>query len=216
MRLWKGKGGWKIWRKVLVLSGLAMMVGFAISYSNFVRTVHFAVPSSPTEKADGIVVLTGDAHRIAEGVKRLQSNQARRMLISGVGAHTSRQDLAGIAGQSVLSPTCCIDLDREALNTKGNAIHAARWARTNGFRSLIIVTSDYHMPRSLYLMRQRMPEVEIVPVPVRSHEMDMNSVFLRAFSPQVIREYMKYVAVTLGVEPSASIVVSTLSGKTSI
>lgn len=207
---------WPMMRGAIAIACFVLLVGVTINYVSFVKNVHLAKPSELVEKADGIVVLTGDANRISEGIKILEEKQARRLLISGVGEHTSREDLANVIGHESLTRDCCIDLDRKALDTEGNAFHAAQWARLNGFEKLIIVTSDYHMPRSLYLMRERMPEIELVPVAVESHGLSNRSVFARAFSPLVMREYAKYVVATLGIESPAKIVVSALSGKVAI
>ena len=56
----------------------------------------------------------------------------------------------------------------QAGDTVGNAEETADWIRAEGYQSLLLVTSDYHMARSLVEFRRRLPGVEIVPHPVSS------------------------------------------------
>ena len=122
-------------------------------------------------QADGVVVFTGEPRRILTGVQVLSGGHARRMLITGTelsaGTDTAevmakvRRDYSGWVG-------CCIDLDPEAQNTFENARDAMLWARDHGFSSLILVTSDYHMPRALLELRSALPAVRIIPHPLRT------------------------------------------------
>ena len=99
--------------------------------------------------ADGIVVLTGGDFRILEGARLLQEGRATRMLISGVDAKTSRDDLLKLSGLPPTTFNCCVDLGYFAQNTVGNAEETRAWAQSRKLGRLIVVTSSYHMPRSL-------------------------------------------------------------------
>lgn len=133
------------------------------------------IPSGNAELADGIVVLTGDEDRISEAVRLLAEGKAKRLLISGVNKSTRAPEIITLNAASWKEARlfrCCVDLDREALNTEANALQTTTWARQNGFRSLIVVTSTYHMPRSLIELRQSMPDVSLLPFPVKSPRLD--------------------------------------------
>ena len=108
-------------------------------------------------------MLTGGPDRIAEGLTLLTTGYGDRILITGVHGRTSREDLERSHGIDPQLAACCIDLDWQALNTRGNAQEAARWARQNRYRNLILVTSSWHMPRATEEMRLAMPEARIVP-----------------------------------------------------
>ena len=115
-------------------------------------------------QADGVVVFTGEPQRILTGVKVLSAGHARRMLITGteLSAGTDTAEvMAEVRREYSYWASCCIDLDPEAQNTFENARDAKRWARSHEFSSLILVTTDYHMPRALLELRSALPDVRI-------------------------------------------------------
>jgi uncharacterized SAM-binding protein YcdF (DUF218 family) len=124
---------------------------------------------SPLDRvADGIVALTGGASRISDAVELLASGRGRRLLITGVGPTTNTAELMRLAPDHRRWFGCCIDLDYTAANTVGNAVETRRWVRERGFRSLVVVTSDYHMPRAMLEISHRLPDVTLIPFPVVS------------------------------------------------
>jgi uncharacterized SAM-binding protein YcdF (DUF218 family) len=120
--------------------------------------------------ADGIVALTGGHARIDEAVRLLSSGKAKRMLITGVNPATTSEQLSRLVPSGGELFKCCIDLGREAEDTIGNAIETRDWTELHGFKSLIVVTSSYHMPRTLLELRRVLPTVEITP-----HAVEPNS-----------------------------------------
>lgn len=146
-----------------LVSGLTIaLLLLAGGFLGFVATLPQA-ETLPPSRAQGIVVLTGGPDRIAEGLNLLSTGYGDRILITGVHGRTSREDLERSHGIDPRWTACCIDLDWQALNTRGNAQEAARWARQNGYRDLILVTSSWHMPRATEEMRAAMPEARITP-----------------------------------------------------
>ena len=114
----------------------------------FVNKVMALKPSDEV-MADGIVVLTGGADRINAAIALLQRGQAKRLLITGVHPEIVPADLSGVTIGTRTLFECCVDLGREARNTRGNAIEAAKWANAHNYHRLIIVTANYHTPRAL-------------------------------------------------------------------
>ena len=108
--------------------------------------------------ADGIVVLTGGASRIADAIELLAAGRGKRLLISGVHRTTTTAEIARINPRYEGLVACCVDLDHSAINTVGNAIETRRWVHERGFTSLIVVTSAYHMPRTMAELERQMPE----------------------------------------------------------
>ena len=125
-------------------------------------------PADTTPAADGIVALTGGEARIDEALRLLADHRAKRMLISGVNPHTTRSALEHLTPEYAGQFECCIDIGRWAQDTIGNADEARVWAHQRGFTSLIVVTSGYHMARSLAELGRVMPSVALIPHPVLS------------------------------------------------
>ncbi|SLN26451.1 YdcF family protein [Oceanibacterium hippocampi] len=117
---------------------------------------------------DGIVVLTGTRDRLVAGFDLLRQGLGRRLLISGVNPATTKAILGQATGQDEQLLDCCVDLGRIALHTRGNATEAILWAESHGFHSLIVVTTGYHMPRSMLEFRARMPALSLTPFATRS------------------------------------------------
>lgn len=152
---------WRVTFAVAAFAALAAVAGFVIF------ALHVANAEIPLrEKADGIVVLTGGASRVTDGLDLLAAGQGRRLLISGVHPSNSLEVISRMTPEHRRLVECCVDLDRAALNTFGNALGASNWAKARGFNSLIVVTSNYHMPRAIVEFAHRMPDVALLPYPV--------------------------------------------------
>ena len=159
-----------------------------------------AIPASvrnADRPVDAIVVLTGGGVRLSEGFALLDKGLAKKMLISGVadGVDMSAllQTLNGgpMPTQAVLD--CCVTLGYDARSTEGNARESYRWLTGNGFKSVRLVTANYHMNRSLLEFRRVMPDIELVPHPVFPPEVQEPYWFLRPGTLYLLgNEYHKY------------------------
>jgi len=149
--------------------------------------------SGVPQAAHGIVALTGGKDRIGEAVKLLAKGQAQRLLITGVNPSTKASELKGmVPGGDEFFP-CCVDLDHAALDTSGNATETRDWAAKHGFNSLIVVTSAYHMPRTLVEFSRVMPDVHLVPHAVISRNFHIENWWAHAGTVRIlISEYVKY------------------------
>ncbi|MBS7543743.1 YdcF family protein [Ancylobacter oerskovii] len=177
-----------------------MVLAFLAGFAAFLFCI--LGPSDRTGRtADGIVVLTGGADRVAEAANLLAEQRGRRLLITGVHPETTLVEIGRTVpvAQTVLD--CCAELGRSALNTRGNAIETAEWAHRLGFRSLIVVTSGWHMPRALVEMGRAMPEIELLPYPVAGVARPGFSGVL-ASGRLLLLEYVKYLAAYVGIRPS--------------
>ena len=144
-------------------------------------------------KADGIVVLTGAASRIPDAIELLASERGKRLLISGVHRATSAREIARLTPLYSKFFSCCIDLDRSALNTFGNAIEAKRWAREHNFNSLIVVTSNWHMPRAMAEFAHQLPDVTLISYPVISPRVKDEPWWSNLDTARLLfAEYLKY------------------------
>lgn len=143
-------------RRVIAVIGLAWAIGFVLF------AVLLPAPAD-AEKTDAIVVLTGAPGRIPRGLAMLQAGRAERMLISGVDRSVRPAELALAQNAPVALFACCIDLGREAVDTRSNGAETAHWLAAHKYRSVRLVTSDWHMRRARFeLERSLGPGIVIV------------------------------------------------------
>ena len=143
--------------------------------------------------ADGIVVLTGAAARIPDAIELLATDHGKRLLITGVHRATSASEIARLTPLYSKYFTCCVDLDRSALNTFGNALEAKRWARQHNFNSLIVVTSNWHMPRAMAELSHQLPDVALITYPVISEKVKTEPWWSNTDTARLLfAEYLKY------------------------
>ncbi|MGF1648991.1 MAG: YdcF family protein [Hyphomicrobiaceae bacterium] len=149
------------------VTGAVMLAG-ALGLTAFLLFAAYVTrPLDPeTVVADAIVVLTGGGGRIQTGATLLAEGRGQRLLISGVNRQTTSGDIVRLTGLPAAKFACCVDLGYSARNTVGNAEETAQWARASGYRSLIVVTAAYHMPRSMAELYRRMPDIELYPYPI--------------------------------------------------
>jgi uncharacterized SAM-binding protein YcdF (DUF218 family) len=165
-------------RKVLGNWGLAKFFAFFIllffaallgGFLKFVSMVSAPVLPSPVPQADGIVVWTGrGGGRLEAATQLLQDGHGERLLISGVNAQNSREDIRDLLGLSEELDSCCVDLDYAAEDTIGNARETAAWSKALGYEHILLVTSAYHMPRAKVEIRGAVGPIRITPYPVKS------------------------------------------------
>jgi uncharacterized SAM-binding protein YcdF (DUF218 family) len=154
------------------------------------------VPSSEitlTGSTDGIVVLTGDSARISEAIELLANRHGQRLLISGANRGTTAAEISRLNPDFTRWIQCCVDFDR-SLNTLGNAIETRRWAQRRRFRSLTVVTSDYHMPRAMAEIAHQLPDTRLVAFPVMSERLRAEHWWASGPAMRLLlTEYMKYI-----------------------
>jgi uncharacterized SAM-binding protein YcdF (DUF218 family) len=218
-----GSGAWQrgAWRRRTVqFMAAAPLAAFAALVGGFLWFAFgIAREERPLDRtADGIVVLTGGASRIADAVELLASGRGRRLLISGVGATTNTAELMRLAPDHHQHWFgCCIDLGYSAANTVGNAVETHRWVRERGFRSLVVVTSGYHMPRAMLEISHRLPDVALIPFPVVSGQIRAEPWWRHPGTAKLLAlEYLKYLAaaVRIRLEPAIDVTEFAYRGRT--
>jgi uncharacterized SAM-binding protein YcdF (DUF218 family) len=183
------------WLRATVVAMLAIVfVAATIGFVGFLSQLRGA-ETKPSRHADGIVVLTGGSSRVSDAMELLADGYGKRLLISGVHRTNAASDISRSLpdNQSLLG--CCVDLDRSAVNTRSNAAETRRWAHERGFKSLIVVTSNYHMPRAIVELSHAMPDIALIPYAVvgdkwRDEPWWTSGATLRL----LLSEYVKYVA----------------------
>ena len=178
-----------------IVTGLigAGVLAFGIGFAHFAAMIE-TVETQPVRHAEGIVALTGGAERVPDAVTLLLHGHADHLLITGVNPATTREDLAHRIPDARGVVECCVDLGYRTANTAGNARETADWARSRGIRSLIVVTSNYHMPRALAEIAYELPRVDLQAFPVVSERAGTGTWWTDGQRVRlVLGEYMKYV-----------------------
>jgi len=179
--------------RLLVVIGIIVLI-WGVGLFAFADRVRGLTPAEDPAAADAIVALTGpSAERVNAAVRLLEQGKGQRVLISGVNREVRRRELRELTPGSSRLFNCCVDLGFEAEDTVGNAQEIAAWVRAKGYDSLIVVTSDYHMPRSLVEIRGALPGVRLTPYAVSTPSLD-NDRWWRATvtARRMTLEYMKY------------------------
>ena len=166
----------------------------------------------PTEEvkldrnADGIVVLTGGASRIVDAIELLAVKRGQRLLISGANRSTNATEISRLHPE--FEGSCAAaSISTGRCNTLGNAIETRRWAEQRDIRSLIVVTSDYHMPRAMAEIAHQLPDVTLIPFPVVSEKLRLEPWWSSAATARLILlEYLKFLfsQVRMQLNPSVS------------
>ncbi|HHZ09730.1 MAG TPA: YdcF family protein [Rhizobiales bacterium] len=189
-----------------LVTALIALFGFAGGFAWFASHVSgLATPADPGN-ADAIIVLTGGQSRLGAAFDLLESGKGRRLLISGVNPAARDEDIRAAAGAGKELFSCCVDIDHAALDTIGNAEEGAKWAANHDFDRIIVVTNNYHMPRSLLEMRRYLADTELVPYPVVNTPLGNGGWMTKPDALRVLfTEYTKYVAALVrGVVPRRS------------
>jgi uncharacterized SAM-binding protein YcdF (DUF218 family) len=165
----------------------------------------------PPPHVDAIVVLTGGPERVDVALRLLSSGAADRLLVSGAGEKTDLADLAHLAGLDPAPLEQQITLGHAARTTRGNALETASWARAGQIRTLLVVTTWFHMPRALVELRRAMPDQTLLPYPVgRLGAEDL----IHGGARRMIGEYHKYLAALSGLTASPFVVAAWGAGST--
>lgn len=165
---------------------LLLLVLLGVGYGHFLRMI--PEPATAIEDVDGIVIFTGGKQRIGTGAQLVAKGFRGPVLVTGVYPGLSVPELfepLGLQGEQFSQ----IDLDYEALATTDNVKETRAWARKYNLERILLVTSAYHVPRSLLLFEKLAPRLQVVVYPVPSQEGKVRIFLL---------EYTKYLAVKLG------------------
>jgi len=185
--------------RAVVAIPLAFVAATVLGFIGFLAQLR-NTETRPERQADGIVVLTGGASRVSDAMELLAAGYGKRLLISGVHPTIAAADISRSVQEGQGLFHCCVDLDHSAVNTRSNALETRRWVRERGFKSLIVVTSNYHMPRAIVELSHAMPDITLIPFAVvgdkwRGEPWWSSGATFRL----VLSEYVKYVAAAVRV-----------------
>ena len=129
--------------------GSLLILIYLLAFVLFAFTLGKAAPAT-TPATDVAIVLTGGPGRIEHAINVLKAHKAQRLLVDGVDPSVTKADLARHIPGSAKWLDCCVDLGSESVDTRSNAEEASRWLAGGEYKSLRLITSDWHMRRGLY------------------------------------------------------------------
>ena len=183
------------------MKSLAILIVIALLWAAgllaFTDRVAKSTPAAEPPTADGVVALTGiSSARIEAATHLLETGKAKRLLISGVNREVTRPQMRDVGRGARATYECCVDLGFRAEDTQGNARETASWVSYYHYRSLIVVTADYHMPRALLELRATMPGVTLIAFPVSTDEVDARAWWRKGpEARRITLEYCKYLTI---------------------
>ncbi|MBO9575771.1 MAG: YdcF family protein [Sphingobium sp.] len=139
--------------------------------------------ADPDAMTDGIVVLTGSAGRIERGLDMLKHRRGEELLVSGVDRDVKPREFAKAYNVPSDLMKCCVTLGREAIDTRSNAVEANAWLDRRHYKTIRLVTADWHMRRARYELSQHLQE----PVAITT-----DAVQTKPSLAVLLREYNKY------------------------
>jgi uncharacterized SAM-binding protein YcdF (DUF218 family) len=174
---------------------LQIVIGLALAYAASFLLFVATLPTHPQQplQADAIVALTGGDARIDAAVALFEGGTGKRLLISGANKASTKAELKRVSNGGRRFE-CCADIGYTAEDTYGNAEETAEWMALHHYRSLIVVTASYHMPRSLHLFHALMPGVRLVAYPVEPDGVQMSNWWHPGMLHLLHNEYLKYLA----------------------
>ena len=192
-----GVSRWRIRpvRRFVRLFLIIMLIAAALAVAGFLRFAEKIAALEPpaNPRADAIVVLTGGFQRIDQAIDLLRTGAGERLLISGVNPATSRSQIRKFTQSSTSLFECCVDIGHDAIDTIGNANETARWISDHGYRRVLVVTNNYHMPRSLLELRRSDNETEFLSYPVVNSDLKSRNWLAEPMVMKtMLSEYVKY------------------------
>jgi uncharacterized SAM-binding protein YcdF (DUF218 family) len=170
-----------------------LMLGMVWCYGlhRFLETISYYPISN--DETDAIVIFTGGRGRIEQGFELLKIYPNTPILVSGVW-----RELRNLPLTKTLEQDIDITLGHDAQNTLGNAQETKKWVQSRGIKSIRLVTSHYHMPRSLLVLHRTMPDLVIIPHPIISDHFQTESWWNnRKLYKMIVGEYNKFLLISV-------------------
>ncbi len=153
------------------------------------------------KEAANVVILTGGSNRIKEGLKLIKGFSKLELmnidiLISGIGKGFTKSNISELLLKNDLLNMfieCCLELDSKSKNTRSNALETLKWVNKNSIKQLILITSNYHMPRAFLEFKNKMPNLKIIKYPITPEKHNINNwIYSYETFSLIFLEYCKF------------------------
>jgi len=113
-------------------------------------------------KSDAVIVYTGGEGRIDRGIEALRKGWSSHLLVAGVDRDVKPGEFRAEYRVPSKLMRCCVTLDHESYDTVTNAREASDWLADRGYKSVRLITSDWHMRRAAFELGQVKPDDVVV------------------------------------------------------
>ncbi len=173
---------------------MTLLLLWALGWLWFAASVATMNPQGENVRTDAIIVLTGGEKRVNTGMDLLADGKGEELFISGVNSKVKPEDLIKLWHGNPEKISCCITLGYSANDTASNATETQDWIKNKNVQSIRLVTSNYHMARSLLMFNKQMPDIVIYKHPVTPDDFEP---WGRQFWKLTFSEYNKWLATWL-------------------
>ena len=178
----------KILKALFSLLVIVLLVVTAL-FVDFTYKTFSAKPRSA--EVDAIVVLVGGKGRVEEGVRLFREGRARWLFLVGVDPAVRKSDL--YRQRPGDPPPERVLLEKISRNTLENALYSRDLLQEHGVRTVLLITSRYHLKRATLLLRNALPsQVAIYPHPVDSVNIRQNWWYHLGTFRLLFSEFYKY------------------------
>jgi uncharacterized SAM-binding protein YcdF (DUF218 family) len=164
---------------ILVLSHFIFFLSLVKNFKNDYTTI---------KSIDSIVVLTGDKFRISKGMEILSNGIGEKLLLSGVNKNIKLTNIKNEFPKYKNFFDCCVEIENISSNTFENSRETFLWLEKNKYNSVLIVSSDYHMPRAKLEFEKFLNTKNTYYHPVNSN----NNLMAIGKIKKLFLEYVKY------------------------
>ena len=175
-------------KKIIIVTLFAFWFGgfciFAYKINNFTTDIQV--------NTDAIIVLTGGRNRISEAAKLYNADLAKHMFISGVAKDITLENIQNTQHIKI-KESKTVEIGYNAANTVENANETKEWVRKNNINSIRLVTSNYHIFRSLIEFRKHLSDTKILLHPVYSEYIEKKWWTSWQTFSLIFKEYNKFI-----------------------
>lgn len=186
MRIIKSSG-----YKLFMVLSLGFFVFIYAGYQFSSDVINATGVAKASIHADAIIVLTGGKGRVDEGLRMLRSGVADTLILSGVHEDSGMDAIFAHGLEPKLRNN--IILEKSSKNTYENAVETRKLVVENEFKSIVLLTSWYHLKRAEYIFRTVLPkDIAITACAVAPPEPEETIVYNFKTMMMLASEFVKY------------------------
>lgn len=177
----------RIYLVTIITSFFVLVLGFVY----FFCQIEVAGEARPRH-GDAIIVFSGDAERIKTSTKLLSDGFSKQLIIVG---QDNKNEIETLRASNVSLFSCCVKVDQGSMSTAEDAKLAKTMLAGIPVRSLILVTSSFHMPRARMELKRQFPSAVVIPYGTNNRNINFYEIISdKELRSLLFEEYIHYIA----------------------